>query len=219
MGRVGGGKTTLLNLIPRLYDPPPGTVFLDGKDVREIPLPRLRHAIGAVPQEAFLFSLSIEENVAAGTVGPAPDGLVESCTSVANVDGDIAGLADGYETLLGEKGVNLSGGQKQRIAIARALAGRPEVLLLDDCTSSLDARNEDRLWAGVQEHCPGVTIFCVSHRPSTIRRADVILVMDRGRLVDSGTHAELSRRCKEYGEFLHAEERRQHLAEELGDAE
>jgi ABC-type multidrug transport system fused ATPase/permease subunit len=131
---------------------------------------------------------------------------------------DLGRVELGLSARLGRGGTLVSGGQKQRIAIARALAGRPEVLLLDDCTSSLDARNEDQLWDGIRRQCPDVTVFCVSHRPATIRRADLILVLDGGRLVGSGTHEQLSRQCREYGDFLMAEERREHLNGELGEA-
>jgi ATP-binding cassette subfamily B protein len=127
---------------------------------------------------------------------------------------DLARIELSTAAKLGHGGTLVSGGQKQRIAVARALAGRPEILLLDDCTSSLDAHNEQRLWDRIREECPGVTIFCVSHRPTTIRRADIILVLDGGRLVGSGTHEQLSRECRAYGEFLMAEERREHFVEE-----
>ncbi len=126
---------------------------------------------------------------------------------------DLARMEAGSDARLGHGGTLVSGGQKQRIATARALAGQPEVLLLDDCTSSLDARNEDRLWEGIRRQCPGVTIFCVSHRPTTIRKADLILVLDRGYLVGSGTHEGLVRDCREYRDVLATEERRQHIAD------
>ena len=215
VGAVASGKTTLLRVLAGLTPPRSGDCFYGDRTLSEWDWPALRGRIGYVPQESLLFSETIEDNVSFGR--DVEPGWVRECLEIAQMGDDLKRIESGTGARLGRGGTLVSGGQKQRIAIARALAGRPEVLLLDDCTSSLDARNEDRLWSGVRAHCPGVTVFCVSHRPSTIRRADVILVMDRGRLVDSGTHDDLSRRCNEYGEFLHAEERRQHLAEELGD--
>lgn len=209
VGAVASGKTTLLRVLAGLLPPQEGRCVYGDRALADWDWPALRARIGYVPQESLLFSESIEHNVAFGRdVDPA---WVQECLEIAQMGDDLRRIESGTAAMLGRGGTLVSGGQKQRIAIARALAGRPEVLLLDDCTSSLDARNEDRLWAGVRAHCPGVTIFCVSHRPSTIRRADLILVMDRGRLVDSGTHDELSRRSREYAEFLHAEERRAHL--------
>jgi ATP-binding cassette subfamily B protein len=215
VGAVASGKTTLLRVLACLVPPAEGSCVYGERPAADWDWPTLRSRIGYVPQESLLFSETIEANVAFGR--DAEPAWVRECLEIAQMGDDLERIESGAGATLGRGGTLVSGGQKQRIAIARALAGRPEVLLLDDCTSSLDARNEDRLWEGVREHCPGATIFCVSHRPSTIRRADVILVMDRGRLVGQGTHEELSRRCMEYGEFLHAEERRAHLADELGD--
>jgi len=202
MGRVGSGKTALLNLIPRLYDPPPGTLFIDGRDVREFPLATLRRAIGAVPQEAFLFSLSIRENVEVGVANGRPrDGLVEACTRTARVDGDIRGLKDGYDTLLGERGVNLSGGQKQRVAIARALAREPAILLFDDCLSAVDTETEKEILAGLREASRDVTTVIASHRVSAVKDADEIIILDEGRIVERGTHHELVRHGGHYAEL------------------
>jgi len=190
-----------------------GTCTYAGRPLAEWDWPTLRARVGYVPQESLLFSETVEANVAFGRA--LDDGWVLACLDAAQMTPDLARLEGGAGTRLGRGGTLVSGGQRQRIAIARALAGRPEVLLLDDCTSSLDAHNEDRLWEGVRATCPEATVFVVSHRPATIRRADTVLVLDRGRLVDQGTHAELSARCVAYQELLLAEERRAHLADGL----
>ena len=209
VGAVASGKSTLLRVLAGLIPLDEGVCSYGETPLGAWDWPTLRARIGYVPQESLLFSETIEDNVAFGrAVDPA---FVQECLATAQMGDDLARLSGGTATQLGRGGTLVSGGQKQRVAIARALAGRPEVLLLDDCTSSLDARNEDRLWDGIAEMCPGVTTFVVSHRLTTIRRADTILVLDAGRLVDSGTHAELSQRCAPYGEFLLAEERKEHL--------
>jgi ABC-type multidrug transport system fused ATPase/permease subunit len=184
-------------------------VTYGGRPLGEWDWAALRAGVGYVPQESLLFSESIEENVSFGRDADAA--WVRACLEAAQMGPDLARMDGGTATRLGRGGTLVSGGQKQRIAIARALCGRPSLLLLDDCTSSLDARNEDRLWDAVTSLLPGVTVFVVSHRPATIRRADSILVLDRGRLVGAGTHAALSRSCAAYGEFLLAEERRESL--------
>lgn len=214
VGAVASGKSTLLRVLAGLLPAQKGTCVYGDRRLEAWDWPSLRARIGYVPQESLLFSETIQDNVAFGR--DVDEAFVGACLETAQMKDDLARFERGAGVKLGRGGTLVSGGQKQRIAIARALAGRPEILLLDDCTSSLDAHNEDRLWDGVHRQCPGVTIFCVSHRPTTIRRASMILVLDRGRLVDSGTHAELSRRCREYGEFLMTEERREHLAGEFG---
>jgi ATP-binding cassette subfamily B protein len=202
MGPVGSGKTTLLNLIPRLYDPPPGTVLVDGEDIRDLPLTVLRGAIGVVPQEAFLFSESIRENVAGGANRKkVREGLVEACTRTARVDDDIRELNDGYDTLLGERGVNLSGGQKQRVAIARALAREPAILLFDDCLSAVDTETEKGILSGLAEASRHITTVIASHRVSAVKEADEIIVLSGGRIVERGTHGELIERSGYYAEL------------------
>ena len=182
-GATGAGKSALLSLIPRFYDPRSGRVTLDGHDLRDLPLPELRRQVGIVFQENFLFSNSIAANIAFGH----PEATMERIERAARVAGAhefIAALPEGYETHLGEGGVNLSGGQRQRLAIARAL-------LLDDPTSAIDAETEKEIMAAMEAAMVGRTTFIVAHRLSTLRRADLILVLDHGRLIQAGTHAEL----------------------------
>jgi ATP-binding cassette subfamily B multidrug efflux pump len=216
VGAVASGKSTLLRVLSGLLPPQEGHCLYGDLRVEEWHWPAIRARIGYVPQESLLFSDTIAENVAFGR--DVSDAFVRTCLDTAQMGPDLARIELGVSARLGRGGTLVSGGQKQRIAIARALAGRPEVLLLDDCTSSLDARNEDLMWESVRRQCPGVIVFCVSHRPTTIRRADLILVLDGGRLVGSGTHEHLSQQCREYGDFLLAEERREHLSAELGEA-
>ena len=213
VGAVASGKSTLLRVLAGLLPADEGSCRYGGRALAQWDWHSLRSRIGYVPQESLLFSESIEENVSFGR--DADPAWIRTCLSAAQMGPDLERMQGGTGTRLGRGGTLVSGGQKQRIAIARALCGRPELLLLDDCTSSLDARNEDQLWDGIRNALPGVTIFVVSHRPATIRRADTILVLAAGRLVDSGTHAELSRRCPAYGEFLLAEERKAHIEEDL----
>lgn len=192
VGRVGSGKTTILNLIPRLYDPPPGTVFVDGHDVRDLPLGLLRRSIGAVPQEPFLFGETLRRNVEAGIPAAATaDGRVERALRSARIEEEVLALPNGYDTRLGERGVNLSGGQKQRVSIARALAREPSILLLDDCLSAVDTETEDLILAGMRDARRDRTAVIVSHRVSAVRDADEILVLDGGAVVERGTHDEL----------------------------
>lgn len=192
VGEVGCGKTTLLNLIPRLYDPPEGTVFLDGVDIRKIKLDTLRKVVANVPQETFLFSETILENIGYGLSHTDPDPeFLKSCARIAKVEEDILETAKGYDTLLGERGVNLSGGQKQRIAIARALACDPTVLILDDCLSAVDTETEEAILGGLKGEMKTRTALIVSHRVSSVRHADLIVVLERGHVIEQGTHDEL----------------------------
>jgi ATP-binding cassette subfamily B protein len=209
VGPVASGKSTLLKVLAGLLPAQQGAYRLNGRAFEEWNWARLRRRFGYVPQESLLFSETIEENVAFDRAGD--DGWIERCLEVAQMGPDLETMSDGLQTRLGTAGTLVSGGQKQRIAIARALAGRPDLLLLDDCTASLDARNEDRFWSDLQRDFPEATVFVVSHRIATILRAETILVLDEGRLIDRGNHAELSERCAVYQEFLQTEQRREHL--------
>jgi ATP-binding cassette, subfamily B, multidrug efflux pump len=212
VGATGSGKSTLLQLLPRLYDPPPGTVFVDGVDVRRIPLATLRGAIGFVPQEPFLFSATIAENIAFGARGDqARRERVEEAARVARLDKDLADFPKAYETIVGERGITLSGGQKQRTAIARALVVDPEILVLDDALSAVDTYTEEEILGRLHGVMRQRTSIIVSHRVSTVRTADQILVLDDGRIAERGTHDELIERNGLYAELY----RKQLLEEEL----
>jgi ATP-binding cassette, subfamily B, multidrug efflux pump len=190
VGPTGSGKTTLVDLIPRIYDAEPGMVLIDGRPIREYTLASLRKNIGFVPQETFLFSDRIRENIALG-VDSATDAEVRISAAAANIATDIEGFAEGYETLVGERGITLSGGQKQRTAIARALIRNPRILILDDALSSVDTQTEDKILNHLRDVMHGRTTIFISHRVSTVRNADRIAVLHGGRIVELGTHDEL----------------------------
>ncbi|MGE3578615.1 MAG: ABC transporter ATP-binding protein [Vicinamibacterales bacterium] len=212
VGATGSGKSTLLSLLPRLHDAPPGTVFVDGVDVRRIPLSTLRGAIGFVPQEPFLFSDSLAGNIAFGVPeAEATRERVEAAAHVARLDHDVADFPQGYDTSVGERGITLSGGQKQRTAIARALMVDPRILILDDALSAVDTYTEEEILRRLRGAMTGRTAILVSHRVSTVRDADQILVLHQGRIAERGRHDELVALNGLYAE-LH---RRQLLEEEL----
>ena len=190
VGPVGSGKSTLASLIPRLYEIADGHVFLDGVDVNRIPLATLRSGIAMVPQDSFLFSMTLAENVGYGLASPDPERVVAAAER-AQLAKDVVDLPHGYDTLVGERGVMLSGGQRQRTALARALALRPSILILDDALSSVDAQTEAEIQRGLGEVFEGRTVVLISHRISTVRGADQIVVMDGGRIVERGRHDEL----------------------------
>ncbi len=210
VGRTGAGKSTLLALLPRLFEPPPGTVFLDGRDVRDWPLEALRRAIGMAAQDPFLFSATVAENVAYG-VEHADAAAIERVTAIAGLDGDVHGFPAGYATRVGERGITLSGGQKQRATIARAVLRDAPLLLLDDCLSSVDTHTEETILHGLRREMARRTTLIISHRVSTVRDADEIVVLDDGAVAERGTHAALIGRNGPYAELV----RQQQLEEEL----
>jgi ATP-binding cassette, subfamily B, multidrug efflux pump len=190
VGPTGSGKTTLVSLIPRIYDAEPGTVLIDGRPIRDYSLASLRRNIGFVPQETFLFSDRIRENIALG-VDSATDREIHEAAEAANIAADIESFPEGYDTLVGERGITLSGGQKQRTAIARALIRNPKILILDDALSSVDTHTEDKILNHLRDVMQGRTTIFISHRVSTVRNADRIAVLHGGRIVELGTHDEL----------------------------
>ena len=196
VGATGSGKSALMDLVPRLHDPQEGQILLDGVDVRELPLEVLRREIGYVPQESFLFSDTIRANLAYGTTDPSTGSgqaaeASEWAAEVAQLDDTVRRFPGGYDTLLGERGINLSGGQKQRASLARALARRPTVVLLDDALSAVDTHTEADILRGLRETLAGRTSLIASHRVSAIRDTTAIVVLEGGRVVERGTHAEL----------------------------
>jgi len=210
VGPTGSGKTTLVSLLPRIYDAPPGALLLDGRPIRQYPLEAVRQNIGFVPQETFLFSDTILENIAFG-VAEASDEQIRAAAEAANIAADIEGFPDQYQTLVGERGITLSGGQKQRTAIARAIIRDPRILVLDDALSSVDTYTEEKILNHLRQVMQGRTTIFISHRVSTVRNADKIAVLHQGRIVELGTHDELLARDGYYTELYN----KQLLEEEL----
>jgi ATP-binding cassette subfamily B protein len=200
VGPTGSGKTSLVALLARLYDPTEGEVRVDGADLRSVEVSSLRRQIAFVADDPFLFSATVADNVAYGRPDASP-AQIELAARRAQAHGFIESLPDGYQTMVGERGLTLSGGQRQRIAIARALIAEPRILILDDATSSVDATTEEAIKQGLREAMRGRTTFVVAHRLSTISLADEIVVMEAGRIVDRGTHEELLQRCPLYAEI------------------
>ena len=219
VGPTGSGKTTLVDLLPRVFDPPPGTLFIDGVDVRDISLRALRSAIGYVPQEPFLFSDTIAENVAFGSPGtpstamddPAHRDAVDHAIAISRLDKDVVDFPEGVDTSVGERGITLSGGQKQRAAIARALMVDPRILILDDALSAVDTQTEEEILTGLRRVMRQRTSIVVSHRISSVRFADLILVLEDGRVAERGSHDTLMSAGGLYAGLY----RKQQLEEEL----
>jgi len=212
VGPTGSGKTTLVNLIPRVYDTDPGSVLIDGIPIRRFPIDFLRANIGFVPQETFLFSDTIRENIAFGK-DDATDTQIRAAADAANIATDIEGFPDGFQTIVGERGITLSGGQKQRTAIARAILRNPRILILDDALSSVDTHTEEKILNHLREVMRGRTTIFISHRVSTVQNADQIAVLHGGRIVEYGTHDELLARHGYYADLYD----KQLLEEELAE--
>jgi ATP-binding cassette subfamily B protein len=191
LGSTGSGKTTLVNLLPRFYDYTSGSLTLDGIDLKHYPRHYLRQQIGIVEQEPFLFSRTVRENIAYGVDHKVTDAEIEAAARAAAIHDTIVSFPDGYNTLIGEKGVTLSGGQKQRVAVARTLLKDPRILILDDSTSSVDTETETEIRAALEHLMQGRTTFIIAHRIHSVMHADLILVLDQGRIVQRGTHDEL----------------------------
>ena len=202
VGKVGSGKSTLVSLLVRMYNAPIGTLYMDGNDVLTIPLQTLRENIGFVPQDGFLFSSSIKDNI---SFDPKPYSMeeVEEAAKLAQVYDNIIEFPGGFDTKLGERGLSLSGGQRQRVSIARAIIKKPSILVFDDSLSAVDTETEDKILAGLDQVMKGRTTIIIGHRISSVRRADQIIVLDQGRIAEHGTHEELVKRGGIYADMYH----------------
>jgi ATP-binding cassette subfamily B protein len=212
VGATGSGKSSLVNLLPRLQDVTSGSILIDGHDIKKIPLQILRNTIGIVQQEPFLFSLSIADNIRFGKPEATEDEIIRASTLAALHD-DISSLRDGYDTIVGERGITLSGGQKQRTAIARAIVRQPKILILDDALSAVDTATEEKILNGLSEIMSNRTTIIIAHRLSTVKNCDTIIVIDDGKIAEQGTHNQLIEHGKLYAEMYE----RQLLEQEIGD--
>jgi ATP-binding cassette subfamily B multidrug efflux pump len=210
VGRTGAGKTIFCNLLTRILEAPEGSIFIDGIEIRRIPIQVLRRSVGYVPQDTFLFSDTIRENIIFGKLD-ATEQEIEAAARLAQIYDDVMGFPDGLDTVIGEKGVTLSGGQRQRIAIARAVLMEPPILILDDALSSVDIQTEERILEGLEKFLQGRTSFLITHRIAPLRRADRIVVLERGRVAEMGDHPTLLSRGGIYTEIYW----RRQLEEEL----
>jgi ATP-binding cassette subfamily B protein len=211
IGRTGSGKTTLAQLILRFYDPTHGTILMDKKDIRTLDLPDFRNQIGYVPQDVFLFSDTVTGNILFGLEHKSP-AEAKNAAEYASIDKEILQFSAGYDTMIGERGVTLSGGQKQRISIARALAGNHEIVIFDDCLSAVDARTEKEIISNLYNYLQNKTAFIITHRIFSLFEFDRIVVLDQGRMVETGTHEELLSRN---GHYTRLYEQQQKAGEEL----
>jgi ATP-binding cassette subfamily B multidrug efflux pump len=210
VGPTGSGKSTLINLIARIYEAPTGSLLIDGRPIADYPLAVLRSNIGMVPQETFLFSETLRENLSFGAPDAGADELLKAAEA-AHIRQEFEEFPQGFETMVGERGVTLSGGQKQRSAIARALLRRPAILILDDALASVDTYTEERILGGLRNYTTNSTTLLISHRVSTVRNADQIAVLDHGRIVELGHHEDLLERDGYYASLY----QKQQLEEEL----
>ena len=213
LGTTGSGKTSIINLIPRFYDPIEGRILIDGRDIRQVSLQSLRSQIGIVLQDTTLFAKSIKENIAFGSPDASEEQII-SAAKTAQAHRFITAMPQAYETVVGERGDTLSGGQKQRIAIARALLSDPRILILDDATASVDTETERLIQLALENLMRGRTSFVIAQRLSTVRKADLILVLDKGKIVSRGTHNELIESSGIYTDIYHMQLKTEDKAEE-----
>ena len=201
LGKTGSGKSTLAQLLLRFYDPTEGSIQIGNRDIRNIPLQQLRSQISYVQQDVFLFSDTVHDNISFGLSASAERDVVEKAASFSSVHKEIQGFSNGYETMIGERGVTLSGGQKQRISIARALIKDPEIIIFDDCLSAVDAKTEYEIISNLYQYLHDKTAIIITHRIFTSFKFDKIIVLDNGKLNESGTHEELLQRNGYYAEL------------------